>query len=1034
MSETRTTYEMKDYQKKSLFASFLPGISGEKGIPMWCYYTNRGQAVSCFGVQDKDHSIMEFYPAHQAYERTSLMGFRTFLKINGIYREAFSDPENIQTMYVGMNSLKLVEETEEYKLTVEYETLPEEALAGMMRSVKIENKTEKDLHLEIADGAAELLPYGVSASGMKEMGQTSKAWFQVLDAEKNCPKFKVRASMEDSAEVTEVKGMNFALGTKKEGEFLPVVVDKEVLFSYDSSLQNAVNFVKQSIGRLLEEEQVTCNDAPCCFFLTEQMLKPGESEEIQEIYGMSESLEAYENLENKMLEKGWFEEKQKRAKALADEITERIGAKTADSLFDGYSRQCYLDNLLRGGYPVKLGEKQIFYLYSRKHGDMERDYNFFSMLPEFYSQGNGNFRDVNQNRRSDVLFSPFVGRSGIKTFYNALQINGYNPLGVEKMTYQVKEEELEKLKGSVSKDIEELLKKEFTPGELYKNLVETGMKVEDIEALFARIMDGTVRMDRTKFGEGYWSDHWTYNLELLEAYLGVYPEEEEELLYKDKTYLFTQAEKQILPRRERYAETEKGIRQYHFLKDNADTSLEENRYLKDNEGETVKVSLMAKLFTLAANKVSALDPYGMGIEMEGGKPGWYDALNGIPGLLGSSMAESYETGRMIKFMLKTAEKLHQETEIPVEVYELTQKLTEACELADNENTDGEMYGFWTKINEAKETFWEQTGKAVSGEKKVLKPEEQIRILGAYDRILDQANKKAQKIGGPVCPTYFYYEVKEYQKDQQGILPLKFEVRRTPDFLEGSVHAMKLAESREEKEEIYRHVRESRLYDQELKMYKVNASLSEATFELGRACAFTPGWLENESIWLHMEYKYLLELLKAGLYEKFAEDFHCCAIPFLNEEKYGRSLLENSSFIASSVNPNKKIRGKGFVARLSGSTAEFLQMWQILMFGQKPFIVEDGKLKLNLTPFIPSYILGKEGSLETTFLGEIKTVYKAEQMQSLVPGEYQIKEILLTDREGNTERTGTVEGDTAERLRNGSYKKMKVIFTKEQTWI
>ena len=98
MSETRTTYEMKDYQKKSLFASFLPGISGEKGIPMWCYYTNRGQAVSCFGVQDKDHSIMEFYPAHQAYERTSLMGFRTFLKINGIYREAFSDPENIQTM------------------------------------------------------------------------------------------------------------------------------------------------------------------------------------------------------------------------------------------------------------------------------------------------------------------------------------------------------------------------------------------------------------------------------------------------------------------------------------------------------------------------------------------------------------------------------------------------------------------------------------------------------------------------------------------------------------------------------------------------------------------------------------------------------------------------------------------------------------------------------------------------------------------------------------------------------------------------
>ena len=29
-----------------------------------------------------------------------------------------------------------------------------------------------------------------------------------------------------------------------------------------------------------------------------------------------------------------------------------------------------------------------------------------------------------------------------------------------------------------------------------------------------------------------------------------------------------------------------------------------------------------------------------------------------------------------------------------------------------------------------------------------------------------------------------------------------------------------------------------------------------------------GWLENESIWLHMEYKYLLELIRNGMYEAF----------------------------------------------------------------------------------------------------------------------------------------------------------------------
>ena len=41
---------------------------------------------------------------------------------------------------------------------------------------------------------------------------------------------------------------------------------------------------------------------------------------------------------------------------------------------------------------------------------------------------------------------------------------------------------------------------------------------------------------------------------------------------------------------------------------------------------------------LAVLKFSTLDPYGMGVEMEGGKPGWNDAMNGLPGILGSSMA------------------------------------------------------------------------------------------------------------------------------------------------------------------------------------------------------------------------------------------------------------------------------------------------------------------------------------------------------------------------------------------------------------
>ena len=56
------------------------------------------------------------------------------------------------------------------------------------------------------------------------------------------------------------------------------------------------------------------------------------------------------------------------------------------------------------------------------------------------------------------------------------------------------------------------------------------------------------------------------------------------------------------------------------------------------------------------------------------------------------------------------------------------------------------------------------------------------------------------------------------------------------------------------------------------MYKVNADLSKETVDIGRTRIFPRGWLENESIWLHMEYKFMLELLRCGLYKEFYDNF------------------------------------------------------------------------------------------------------------------------------------------------------------------
>jgi hypothetical protein len=61
---------------------------------------------------------------------------------------------------------------------------------------------------------------------------------------------------------------------------------------------------------------------------------------------------------------------------------------------------------------------------------------------------------------------------------------------------------------------------------------------------------------------------------------------------------------------------------------------------------------------------------------------------------------------------------------------------------------------------------------------------------------------------------------------------------------------------------------------------------------------------------------------------------------------------NSSFIASSDCPDPQARGRGFVARLSGTTSEFIHLWQLLTVGRRPFTMNDGQLTFRLEPVLP----------------------------------------------------------------------------------
>lgn len=1014
MSRQAEEFCMKDYGKQTTFASFLPGIAGIKGIPIWCYYVNRGQGVVSFGVDNKDHAIMEFYPAHQAYQNVKTTGFRTFIRKDGSYIEAFSDEKNPHEMKIHMNALELCEDnrTAHLKTEVRYFTLPEEKVGALVRKVTVTNTGDSVSLIELLDGMPAVIPYGVGMDSMKNMAQTSKAWMQVEDVDKKRPYYRVRASMDDSAAVREVEGGNFSMGFMVDGTKLAPIVDPEVIFAYDNALSHAVAFEENGLEGVQQAGQNFSNLLPCSFYGMKKQLAPQEEMTIYEMIGQVERKAILDELDAKALDGAYFERKYARTAELVEELCDNITTVTGNERFDAYCKYTYMDNVLRGGYPIQLGNNKIFYVYSRKHGDLERDYNYFSMLPEFFSQGNGNFRDVNQNRRCDTFFRPFVGRENIHTFYSLQQLDGYNPLGVEKLTYCLDEVKAKTILADVAKEQQEeilaLVTKPFTPGRLYEKLLDV-VGEQKTEGLFKSVIDFADSLVNGNFGEGYWSDHWTYNLDLIEEYLSIFPEKEKEMLYEN-VYTYFLSQVNVNHRIKRYELTEKGVRQYHALDEEHARKTEEKLVRTDyGKGEILYSTLMEKLLLLCAVKFATLDAYGMGIEMEGGKPGWYDALNGMPGMFGSSMAETYELARMLDYTIEALAKYPGTVEVLKELGNLMEELDQInCMEQDNIQTGTEVLAFWNKINDAKELYRDKTFAGVSGGKRTYTTEELGRILTGFRATVTRGIEKACAYGGGICPTYFTYEVVCYEQRKEGIEPLEFKVHQVPYFLEGPVRYLKLKEKPEVKMTLYEQVKNSDLYDDKLSMYKVNASLREASYELGRARAFTPGWLENESIWLHMEYKYLLELLNSKMYREFADDFHAACIPFLDPKVYGRSILENSSFIASSENPNEKIHGKGFVARLSGSTIEFISMWKHMMFGKNPFVLRAGELTAAFRPVIPAYLLDERKCVSAEFMGHTKVIYHFKEQRDYFPGTYEVTHMQLSYENGNC---AEVNGDT-----------------------
>ena len=473
------TFVIDDYDKMPAFSSFLPGLAGVKGIPMWTFYTNRGQGMNSFGVDNKGNAIMEFNSANTAFENTAVKGFRTFLKIDGEYYEPFFryEKEAKRQIRMNKNSFKIIETNEKYgiEVTVNYFILPNESIGALIRQVSVKNISDAAKEIEVIDGLPKIITFGISNGEFKEMSNLFKSWAFVKNLDKKVPYYTLRASKDDSAEVSEIEGGYYYL-TIRDGKLQDVIYDIDTVFGYDLSLMTPVRFMEGGIDEVKAKKQCFANKVPCGFTPFKENVAAGEAITFDTMMGFAGSEEQINAKLDTFTKQGYIADKFVEAEELADSFTSDVKTHTAAGKFDQYIEQCYLDNFLRGGYPYVLnkdGNKSIIHLFSRKHGDPERDYNFFSIAAEYYSQGNGNFRDVSQNRRNDVFFNKDVGEFNVKTFFSLVQADGYNPLEVRPSLFNVtpgKEADVqayvkENINGDASA-IEKIVAGKFTPGHI----------------------------------------------------------------------------------------------------------------------------------------------------------------------------------------------------------------------------------------------------------------------------------------------------------------------------------------------------------------------------------------------------------------------------------------------------------------------------------------------------------------------------------------------------------------------------------------
>ena len=342
---------------------------------------------------------------------------------------------------------------------------------------------------------------------------------------------------------------------------------------------------------------------------------------------------------------------------------------------------------------------------------------------------------------------------------------------IQRRTKEGKEDEVQAyVEESINGDataIKEIVAGKFTPGQISNTIakLQLELKVDDGDFI-ANILNDCDQNIEAGFAEGYWSDHWDYNMDLVDNYLSIFPDKLDELVFKDNTYKFYDSVAYVVPRSEKYVINKKGaVRQYGMEVEDEEKLARPGfnkwatNWLQTKDQKPYMTTLSVKMIILALSKFAQLDVDGMGVEMEGGKPGWNDAMNGLPGLFGSGTPETFELKRLVNFIIDNFEG---EGKIVMPA-EIAKYLRDVKATLDKANA-GELndFEYWDAVATIRENYRETIKLYLSGEETEVSKDYINEVFSAFAAKIDKGIEKAVEMGNGLVPTYFTHEAVDFE--------------------------------------------------------------------------------------------------------------------------------------------------------------------------------------------------------------------------------------------------------------------------------